>query len=62
MNRKATGSVASVDTAIATAHCGSALMRVVEGRFEEGVFSPECNERDIAERAGWSHAGVVDEL
>ncbi|MEU6820305.1 maleylpyruvate isomerase family mycothiol-dependent enzyme [Streptomyces atriruber] len=44
------------------AHCSSALMRVVEGRFEEGVFSPECNDRDIAERADWSHARVVDEL
>ncbi len=44
------------------AHCSSALTRVVEGRFEEGVFSPECNERDIAERADWSHSRVVDEL
>ncbi|WP_328676360.1 maleylpyruvate isomerase family mycothiol-dependent enzyme [Streptomyces sp. NBC_00322] len=44
------------------AHCGSALMRVVEGRFEEGVFSPEANDRDIAERAEWSNSRVVDEL
>ncbi|MGW2224374.1 maleylpyruvate isomerase family mycothiol-dependent enzyme [Streptomyces formicae] len=44
------------------AHCGSALMRVVEGRFEEGVYSPESNERDIAERADWSNSRVVDEL
>ncbi|MEU6678077.1 maleylpyruvate isomerase family mycothiol-dependent enzyme [Streptomyces sp. NPDC046925] len=44
------------------AHCGSALMRVVESRFEEGVFSPESNERDIAERADWSNSRVVDEL
>ncbi|MES5821695.1 maleylpyruvate isomerase family mycothiol-dependent enzyme [Streptomyces sp. RG80] len=44
------------------AHCSSALMRVVEGRFEEGVFSPESNDRDIAERADWSNARVVDEL
>ncbi|MBT1094887.1 maleylpyruvate isomerase family mycothiol-dependent enzyme [Streptomyces sp. Tu102] len=44
------------------AHCSAALMRVVEGRFEEGVFSPECNDRDIAERAEWSDARVVDEL
>lgn len=37
-------------------------MRVVEGRFEEGVFSPEANDRDIAERAEWSDSRVVDEL
>lgn len=44
------------------AHCSAALTRVVEGRFEEGVFSPESNERDIAERADWTNARVVDEL
>ncbi|MFD7991213.1 maleylpyruvate isomerase family mycothiol-dependent enzyme [Streptomyces mexicanus] len=44
------------------AHCSAALLRVVENRFEEGVFSPESNARDIAERAAWSHARVVDEL
>ncbi|MFE9098779.1 maleylpyruvate isomerase family mycothiol-dependent enzyme [Streptomyces sp. NPDC007264] len=44
------------------AHCSAALMRVVESRFEKGVFSPEANERDIAERAAWSNAQVVDEL
>jgi len=44
------------------AHCGSALMRVVEGRFEDDVFSPEANDRDIAERADWPDARVVDEL
>ncbi|MFF1694808.1 maleylpyruvate isomerase family mycothiol-dependent enzyme [Streptomyces sp. NPDC058257] len=44
------------------AHCGSALMRVVESRFEKGVYSPESNERDIAERADWSNSRVVDEL
>ncbi|MDV9175408.1 maleylpyruvate isomerase family mycothiol-dependent enzyme [Streptomyces sp. W16] len=44
------------------AHCSSALIRVVERRFEEGVFSPEANDRDIAERADWSNARVVDEL
>ncbi|MGW1492499.1 maleylpyruvate isomerase family mycothiol-dependent enzyme [Streptomyces sp. NPDC002402] len=44
------------------AHCSSALMRVVETRFEEGVFSPEANDRDIAERAAWSNSRVVDEL
>jgi uncharacterized protein (TIGR03083 family) len=44
------------------AHCSSALMRVVESRFEKGVFSPECNDRDIAERADWTNARIVDEL
>ncbi|GGM03269.1 hypothetical protein GCM10010129_53360 [Streptomyces fumigatiscleroticus] len=44
------------------AHCSAALMRVVESRFEEGVFSPESNDRDIAARAGWSDAQVLDEL
>ncbi|NJP51378.1 maleylpyruvate isomerase family mycothiol-dependent enzyme [Streptomyces sp. SBST2-5] len=44
------------------AHCSAALTRVVENRFEKGVFSPESNDRDIAERAGWSNAQVVDEL
>ncbi|WP_427920875.1 maleylpyruvate isomerase family mycothiol-dependent enzyme [Streptomyces sp. cg40] len=44
------------------AHCSSALIRVVERRFEEGVFSPESNDRDIAERADWSNARVLDEL
>ncbi|MBB5127223.1 maleylpyruvate isomerase family mycothiol-dependent enzyme [Streptomyces griseoloalbus] len=44
------------------AHCSAALRRVVENRLEEGVFSPESNERDIAERAGWTNARVVDEL
>lgn len=44
------------------AHCGAALNRVVEGRFERGVFSPKSNDRDIADRAGWTNAQVVDEL
>ncbi|MGW3513112.1 maleylpyruvate isomerase family mycothiol-dependent enzyme [Streptomyces sp. NPDC000994] len=44
------------------AHCSAALMRVVERRFEEGVFSPESNKRDIAERGEWTNARVVDEL
>ncbi|MEU1009541.1 MULTISPECIES: maleylpyruvate isomerase family mycothiol-dependent enzyme [unclassified Streptomyces] len=44
------------------AHCSAALMRVVENRFEKGVFSPESNDRDIAERAEWTNAQVVDEL
>ncbi|MFJ5038300.1 maleylpyruvate isomerase family mycothiol-dependent enzyme [Streptomyces parvulus] len=44
------------------AHSSGALIRVVENRLEDGVFSPESNDRDIAERADWSHARVVDEL
>ncbi|WP_329337776.1 maleylpyruvate isomerase family mycothiol-dependent enzyme [Streptomyces sp. NBC_00663] len=44
------------------AHCSSALTRVVESRYEKGVFSPEANDRDIAERAEWTNAQVVDEL
>ncbi|WP_240797489.1 maleylpyruvate isomerase family mycothiol-dependent enzyme [Streptomyces sp. F001] len=44
------------------AHCSAALMRVVESRFEKGVFSPEANDRDIAERADWTNEQVVDEL
>ncbi|MEV7687208.1 maleylpyruvate isomerase family mycothiol-dependent enzyme [Streptomyces bungoensis] len=44
------------------AHCSATLTRVVEGRLEKGVFSPESNDRDVAERAGWSNAQVVDEL
>jgi uncharacterized protein (TIGR03083 family) len=44
------------------AHCSSALIRVVESRFEKGVFSPESNDRDIAERADWTNAQVLDEL
>ncbi|MFJ7077849.1 maleylpyruvate isomerase family mycothiol-dependent enzyme [Streptomyces sp. NPDC098781] len=44
------------------AHCSAALMRVVESRFEEGVFSPASNDRDIAERADWTNAQVLDEL
>lgn len=44
------------------AHCSASLLRVVESRFEKGVFSPESNDRDIAERADWTNARVVDEL
>ncbi|MGW1621189.1 maleylpyruvate isomerase family mycothiol-dependent enzyme [Streptomyces sp. NPDC002172] len=44
------------------AHCSAALVRVVESRFEPGAFSPESNDRDIAERADWSNARVLDEL
>lgn len=44
------------------AHCSAAFARVLERRYEDGVFSPESNERDIAERAGWTDARVLDEL
>ncbi|GAB2961049.1 maleylpyruvate isomerase family mycothiol-dependent enzyme [Streptomyces heilongjiangensis] len=44
------------------AHSSAALSRVVERRFEKGVFSPESNDRDIAERADWSVGQIVDEL
>ncbi|MDX3750868.1 maleylpyruvate isomerase family mycothiol-dependent enzyme [Streptomyces sp. AK08-02] len=44
------------------AHCSAALSRVVEGRFEKGVFSPEANDRDIAERGDWTNARILDEL
>ncbi|MEV7994069.1 maleylpyruvate isomerase family mycothiol-dependent enzyme [Streptomyces sp. NPDC086077] len=44
------------------AHSSAVLTRAVQGRFEKGVFSPESNDRDIAERAGWTDAQVVDEL
>ncbi|MEU3842006.1 maleylpyruvate isomerase family mycothiol-dependent enzyme [Streptomyces sp. NPDC028635] len=44
------------------AHCSAALTRVVEGRFEPDVFSPEANDRDIAERAEWTNTQVLDEL
>ncbi|MEU1473277.1 maleylpyruvate isomerase family mycothiol-dependent enzyme [Streptomyces sp. NPDC005761] len=44
------------------AHCGSVLNRVVESRFGPDVFSPECNDRDIAERSGWTLAQVMDDL
>ena len=44
------------------AHCSAAFTRVLERRFEDGVFSPGSNERDIAERAEWTNARVVDEL
>ncbi|MFD9466194.1 maleylpyruvate isomerase family mycothiol-dependent enzyme [Streptomyces sp. NPDC060027] len=44
------------------AHCSAVLMRVVESRFEPGVFSPEANDRDIAERGDWPTERVIDEL
>ncbi|WP_430478651.1 maleylpyruvate isomerase family mycothiol-dependent enzyme [Streptomyces sp. P11-1] len=44
------------------AHCAAALTRVVRNRLEEGVFSPESNERDIEERAGLPLSALLDEL
>lgn len=44
------------------AHCGAALVRIVEGRLEEGVFSPESNAADVAERVDWPLGRVLDEL
>jgi uncharacterized protein (TIGR03083 family) len=44
------------------AHCSAALRRAVEGRMEKGVFSPESNDRDIAERSGLPLAALLDEL
>ncbi|MER6530372.1 maleylpyruvate isomerase family mycothiol-dependent enzyme [Streptomyces sp. NPDC001508] len=44
------------------AHCATVLTRVLERRFEPGVFSPESNERDIADRAERTHAQIIDEL
>jgi uncharacterized protein (TIGR03083 family) len=44
------------------AHCGAALLRIVEGRLEEGVFSPESNAADVAERVDWPLPRILDEL
>lgn len=44
------------------AHCGAALVRIVEGRLEEGVFLPEANAADVAEREPWPLGRVLDEL
>jgi uncharacterized protein (TIGR03083 family) len=44
------------------AHCGAALVRIVEGRLEEGVFLPESNAADVAEREDWPLSRVLDEL
>ncbi|MFF0162281.1 maleylpyruvate isomerase family mycothiol-dependent enzyme [Streptomyces sp. NPDC005263] len=44
------------------AHCGAALMRIVEGRLEEGVFLPASNAADVAEREEWPLRRVLDEL
>ncbi|MET9436086.1 maleylpyruvate isomerase family mycothiol-dependent enzyme [Streptomyces sp. NPDC006551] len=44
------------------AHCGAALVRIVEGRLEEGVFLPEANAADVAERESWPLGRILDEL
>jgi uncharacterized protein (TIGR03083 family) len=44
------------------AHCGAALIRIVEDRLEPGVFSPESNAADVAEREDWPLQRVLDEL
>ncbi|GLX22653.1 hypothetical protein Slala02_00010 [Streptomyces lavendulae subsp. lavendulae] len=44
------------------AHCAAALVRIVEGRLEEGVFLPAANAADVAERVDWPLARIVDEL
>ncbi|MFE2274051.1 maleylpyruvate isomerase family mycothiol-dependent enzyme [Streptomyces lavendulae] len=44
------------------AHCAAALVRIVEGRLEEGVFLPAANAADVAERAHWPVARILDEL
>jgi uncharacterized protein (TIGR03083 family) len=44
------------------AHCAGALTRVTEGRLDSDVFTPESNDRDIAERGDYTNAQVVDEL
>ncbi|MET9606655.1 maleylpyruvate isomerase family mycothiol-dependent enzyme [Streptomyces sp. NPDC006512] len=44
------------------AHCAAALVRIVEGRLEEGVFLPAANAADVAERADWPVPRIVDEL
>ncbi|MFD0356600.1 maleylpyruvate isomerase family mycothiol-dependent enzyme [Streptomyces sp. NPDC127110] len=44
------------------AHCAAALVRIVEGRLEEGVFLPAANAADVAERVDWPLERIVDEL
>ncbi len=42
------------------AHCGAALVRIVEGRLP--AFTPAHNAADVEERVGWPLARVLDEL
>ncbi|MDJ0464894.1 maleylpyruvate isomerase family mycothiol-dependent enzyme [Streptomyces sp. H27-C3] len=44
------------------AHCGAALVRIVDGRLEEGVFLPEANAADVAQREHWPLSRILDEL
>ncbi|MFF0432781.1 maleylpyruvate isomerase family mycothiol-dependent enzyme [Streptomyces sp. NPDC004327] len=44
------------------AHCAAALIRIVEGRLEEGVFLPDANACDVAERQDWPLERILDEL
>ncbi|MFF3609416.1 maleylpyruvate isomerase family mycothiol-dependent enzyme [Streptomyces sp. NPDC002463] len=44
------------------AHCGAALVRIVEDRLEEGVFLPEANACDVADREDWPLDRILDEL
>ncbi|MBT2454541.1 maleylpyruvate isomerase family mycothiol-dependent enzyme [Streptomyces sp. ISL-86] len=44
------------------AHCAAALVRIVEGRLEEGVFLPAANAADVAEREDWPLTRILDEL
>ncbi|MGW0392138.1 maleylpyruvate isomerase family mycothiol-dependent enzyme [Streptomyces sp. NPDC003042] len=44
------------------AHCAAALVRIVEGRLDEGVFLPAANAADVAEREDWPLARILDEL
>ncbi|MEK9523753.1 maleylpyruvate isomerase family mycothiol-dependent enzyme [Streptomyces sp. NPDC087908] len=44
------------------AHCGAALVRIVEDRLEEGVFLPEANACDVAAREDWPLGRILDEL
>jgi uncharacterized protein (TIGR03083 family) len=44
------------------AHCAAALRRAIEGRLEKGAFTPEGNDRDIADLAHLSVPGLLDEL
>ncbi|MFC5719479.1 maleylpyruvate isomerase family mycothiol-dependent enzyme [Streptomyces gamaensis] len=43
------------------AHCAAALVRIVEGRTEDG-FGPGTNAADVAERADWPLHRVQEEL
>ncbi|MFG2307505.1 maleylpyruvate isomerase family mycothiol-dependent enzyme [Streptomyces sp. NPDC048566] len=44
------------------AHCSAVLDRVVDDRLGPEVFSPESNDRDIAERGDRTTGRLIDEL